>query len=380
MKTLFPHIDEVENLKVCDERMCQLVDRFGYIDRPRNQEIFFALVDNIVSQQISIAVAKSIMDRLRSVVGEITPANLFEIEKESLCGCGISSRKVEWLKSAAQKFLNGELSVETLSSMSDKDVVSELVKLDGVGVWTAEMLMIFALGRSNVLSFNDLIIRRAIQHLYNEKELTKKRFENYRKLFSPHGTVASFYLWAYGNSLPKSNGKINIRSLNFKKLRNKNINYTFQTTQHGDLLVASTRLGVCWLGFINGKEEAVERLKEEFNRATFTEATDKFQKETIKVLLHNGGNDITLHLQGTPFELKVWRALIKIPRGITASYSQISKNIKYYTAHRAVGNAIGANPVVILIPCHRVIRSSGDIGNFSAGVERKIELLKYEKQ
>ena len=110
-------------------------------------------------------------------------------------GCGLSGRKIEYLRGIADAALSGTIAFDTLAERSDSEVIAELVKLKGVGVWTAEMLLIFALGRPDVLSFKDLGIRRGIMMLNHLDSLTESEFEAYRKRYSPYGTLASLYLW-----------------------------------------------------------------------------------------------------------------------------------------------------------------------------------------
>jgi 3-methyladenine DNA glycosylase/8-oxoguanine DNA glycosylase len=108
----------------------------------------------------------------------------------------MSSRKATYIKNLAQNVLNGELNIDELYSLSDEEVIKILSAQNGIGIWTAEMLMIFSMERPNILSFGDLAIRRGICNLYHHKELTKTQFERYKKRYSPYGSVASLYLWA----------------------------------------------------------------------------------------------------------------------------------------------------------------------------------------
>jgi DNA-3-methyladenine glycosylase II len=100
------------------------------------------------------------------------------------------------MKQAALKIVQKELIISHLYDLSDLEVCEILCNLNGVGVWTAEMLMIFSLNRKNILSYGDLGIRRGLCMLYHHKTLTKTQFERYRKRYSPYGTIASLYLWA----------------------------------------------------------------------------------------------------------------------------------------------------------------------------------------
>ena len=158
-------------------------------------DLFYALVQSIVSQQLSVRVAAVILKRVEQLLGTVSAENLLSTETEALRGCGLSGRKIEYLRGIADAALSGTIAFDTLAERSDSEVIAELVKLKGVGVWTAEMLLIFALGRPDVLSFKDLGIRRGIMMLNHLDSLTESEFEAYRKRYSPYGTLASLYLW-----------------------------------------------------------------------------------------------------------------------------------------------------------------------------------------
>jgi 3-methyladenine DNA glycosylase/8-oxoguanine DNA glycosylase len=108
----------------------------------------------------------------------------------------MSLRKAEYIKGIAEAALSGKVDFGRLHTLSDEEIIKKLSSLRGVGVWTAEMLLIFSLCRSDVVSYKDLAICRGIMNLYGLKELPKERFERYRKRYSPYGSVASLYLWA----------------------------------------------------------------------------------------------------------------------------------------------------------------------------------------
>ena len=381
MNSLFPHIDKIEHLREADGRMAQLIERFGYIERDTHRPLFEALVENIVGQQVATSVATRTMASLTTEVGgEITPQALVSLGTEGLQKCGITARKAGWILSAAEKFAEGQVSEEELQKLSDEKIIERLTKLDGVGRWTAEMLLIFSLGRDNVLSSGDLIIRRALAALYGVKNLTAKQVERYKRVFAPYSSVASFYLWAYGNTLPRKQGEVVIRSLNWASLRNKRIAYSWHNTAYGRIIIASTTKGVCRVAFVEDKEEALDELRAEFRRCKLEEHTEECHKAVLRAIGGHPAGDMVFYLQGTPFERKVWREVVKIPQGIRVSYADIAARTGYNKAFRAVGNAVGANPVAILIPCHRVIHADGSLGDYNAGAYKKQELLQNERK
>ena len=159
------------------------------------EDLFYALIRSIISQQLAVKAADSIFRRVQTMLGEITAENFRNANDETLRNCGLSSRKVEYLKGIANAALSGKINFQELSEKTDTEIIAALTQLKGVGVWTAEMLLISALGRPDILSYKDLGIRRGIMLLYGLQTLTEKQFEEYRKRYSPYGTLASFYLW-----------------------------------------------------------------------------------------------------------------------------------------------------------------------------------------
>lgn len=379
MSSLFPFIDKVEHLRSADRRMAQVIERFGYIERKTDEPLFETLVKNIISQQIATSVAKRTSKRLTELLGgQITPQSICNKGIDGLRTAGLPARKAKWILEAAERFAEGEFNEEELRGLNDKEVIRRLVSLNGVGVWSAEMLLMFSLSRENILSSNDLILKRAIATLYGEKRLTARRWEYYKRLFSPYGSVASLYLWAYGNSLPKHTTEITIRPLGFSRLKDKTILYSFQHTSHGEMLIASSVKGVCRVAFADDREEAIDELRAEMRGAVLREECAPSHKAMVKLIDGKPQKSLTLYLEGTPFERKVWREVIKVPVGITASYADIAAATGFSKAYRSVGNAVSANPIAIIIPCHRVIHADGTLGNYNAGADKKYFLLDAE--
>ena len=158
-------------------------------------DLFCALAQSIVSQQLAVRAAEAIFARVAALPGGVTPAGIINASEEELRACGLSARKVGYLRCAAESGASGELDFSSLAAKPDAEVIDALVKLKGVGVWTAEMLLIFSLCRRDVLSYRDLGIRRGIMRLYGVPEPTEAEFEYYRRRYSPYGTLASLYLW-----------------------------------------------------------------------------------------------------------------------------------------------------------------------------------------
>ncbi|RPG30219.1 MAG: methylated-DNA--[protein]-cysteine S-methyltransferase [Muricauda sp. TMED12] len=158
------------------------------------------------------------------------------------------------------------------------------------------------------------------------------------------------------------------------------INYDVARTGFGDLLVASTPKGVCHMAFMEDFKAAYAELQGHFPKAIFHRRSDLFQTEALKLYQQDWSNidQVKLHLKGTDFQLKVWETLLSIPRGNLVSYGDIAVKMCAPAASRAVGNAVGLNPVAYLVPCHRVIRSSGHIGGYRWGQTRKMALMGWE--
>lgn len=162
---------------------------------------------------------------------------------------------------------------------------------------------------------------------------------------------------------------------------NIKIRYSFQRSVFGNYLIASTEKGICNLFFYDiPEEQIVSELKGQWNRADIIEQMDENQNRVIRFFdkTLSGHEKIKLHLKGTEFQIKVWEALLKIPEGRLSSYSDIADLIGQENASRAVGTAIGKNPIGYLIPCHRVIKSTGGIGEYRWGSERKMAMIGWE--
>ncbi|MNK07636.1 Bifunctional transcriptional activator/DNA repair enzyme Ada [compost metagenome] len=161
---------------------------------------------------------------------------------------------------------------------------------------------------------------------------------------------------------------------------NLHINYNFAETPFGNILAASTSKGICHLAFADNETEALDALKNKFPNAVYYQITDLIQQEALYAFSHGplAVDKIKLHLKGTPFQLKVWEALLNIPSGSLTTYGSIARQIESPKAFRAVGTAVGENPVAFIIPCHRIIQSSGILGNYHWGSNRKAAMIGWE--
>ena len=162
--------------------------------------------------------------------------------------------------------------------------------------------------------------------------------------------------------------------------KNLRINYSFASGPFGKMLIASTAKGICRISFIKDEGSALCELQVNFPNATLNQLIEPIHQEVLQLFNPEWKNvaQIKLHLKGTPFQLQVWRALLKIPFGGLSSYGKIAMQIEKPNASRAVGTAIGSNPVAYLIPCHRVIQASGIIGGYMWGSSRKTAIIGWE--
>ncbi len=156
--------------------------------------------------------------------------------------------------------------------------------------------------------------------------------------------------------------------------------YSFAQTVFGNIIIASTEIGICYLAFCNNEKETIGNLKHIFPHSSITQFKDPKHVQILEIFQNNQRHisEIKLHLKGTAFQLKVWQALLQIPEGSITTYADIARFIHQPKSSRAVGNAIGSNPIAYLIPCHRVIRSTGIIGNYHWGKARKQAMLGWE--
>lgn len=160
---------------------------------------------------------------------------------------------------------------------------------------------------------------------------------------------------------------------------NLSISYSFSASPFGTILSASTAKGICHLAFADNQSDALFALQKKFPNANYTETIDGFQAEALNAFTNGTSADaIKLHLKGTAFQLKVWEALLNIPMGNLITYGGIAQMVQSPKASRAVGSAVGDNPVAFIIPCHRVIQSTGVMGNYHWGSNRKAAMIGWE--
>ena len=205
-----------------------------------------------------------------------------------------------------------------------------------------------------------------------------------KKLLQEHTVSDTAYETGLSGSSRLHDLFINIEGMTPGEFKNGGeqlqINYSFAESPFGNIIVASTAKGICHLAFADDEKDALKQLQSQFPKAQFRQVVDTIQQNALFIFTQDWKNlsKIKLHLKGTPFQIKVWEALLKIPMGDVSTYSGIANTIHNPNASMAVGAAIGDNPVAFLIPCHRVIRSTGEFGQYHWGSIRKTAMIGWE--
>lgn len=196
--------EEIEYLKSKDKILGEVIEKIGYIERVTDTDLFSSVVHHIIGQQISTKAQETIWQRLKDELGEVNAENIYKTDISRLQSLGMSFRKAEYIKDFADKVHSGSFNLQDISEMSDEEAIKALVSLKGIGVWTAEMILLFCLQRPDIFSFDDLAIQRGLRMVYHHRKIDRKLFEKYRRRFSPYCSVASLYLWAVsGGAIPE---------------------------------------------------------------------------------------------------------------------------------------------------------------------------------
>lgn len=187
---------EIEYLRSKDKKLAEVIDKVGHIDRTVDTDLFSSVVHHIIGQQISTKAQQTIWQRMNEKYGHVTPEVIDSADAAELQSLGMTFRKAEYIKDFSHKVVSGEFSLDAVWHMSDEEAVEALSSLKGVGVWTAEMILLFCMQRPDILSFGDLAIQRGMRMVYHHRKIDKKLFEKYRRRLSPYGSTASLYFWA----------------------------------------------------------------------------------------------------------------------------------------------------------------------------------------
>lgn len=201
----FPYgTKETDYLAQKDQRLGEAMQKIGQIEREVDADLFSSVVHHIIGQQISTKAQATIWQRMRQALGTVDAEHILAAGVPQLQSLGMTFRKAEYITDFAQKIQNGEFDLEGIWHKPDEEAIRELSSLKGIGVWTAEMILLFCMQRPNVFSYDDLAIQRGLRMLYHHRKIDRKRFEKYRKRFTPYCSVASLYLWAIaGGAIPE---------------------------------------------------------------------------------------------------------------------------------------------------------------------------------
>lgn len=188
--------NEITYLQNKDKKLSEVIDQIGMIEREVDTDLFSAVVHHIIGQQISTKAQTTIWQRMKETLGEVNAETILSADISNLQSLGMTFRKAEYITDFARKVHEGVFDLEKVAQMSDEAAIKELASLKGIGVWTAEMILLFCLQRPDIFSYDDLAIQRGLRMVYHHRKIDRKLFEKYRRRFSPYCSVASLYLWA----------------------------------------------------------------------------------------------------------------------------------------------------------------------------------------
>ncbi len=194
----------IEYLKQKDKRLGEVIDKVGKIEREVDTDLFSAVVHHIVGQQISTKAQATIWQRMQDNLGVVNTDTILAAGIEQLQSFGMTFKKAEYITDFAKKIKDGTFDLDGIWDKTDDEVIAELSSLKGIGIWTAEMILLFCMQRSNVFSYGDLAILRGMRMVYHHRKIDRKLFEKYRRRLSPYCSVASLYFWEVaGGAIPE---------------------------------------------------------------------------------------------------------------------------------------------------------------------------------
>lgn len=194
---------ETAYLKSKDKALGAVIDAIGHIDRTVDTDLFSSVVHHILGQQISTKAQQTLWERMQDGLGAITADTLLDAGRDIIQSFGTTFKKADYILDFASKVQSGAFDIEAVEHMSDEEAIAALSSLHGIGVWTAEMILLFCLQRPDILSYGDLAILRGMRMVYHHRAIDRKKFERYRRRLSPYGSTASLYFWAVaGGAIP----------------------------------------------------------------------------------------------------------------------------------------------------------------------------------
>ena len=195
---------ELAYLRQKDKRLCEVIDRIGHIDRTVDTDLFSSVIHHIIGQQISTKAQATVWQRMCGALGEVNAETILAAGIPKLQSLGMTFRKAEYITDFAGKVHSGTFRLDAIERMCDEEAILALSSLKGIGVWTAEMILLFCLQRPDIFSYDDLAIQRGLRMIYHHRSIDRRLFEKYRHRFHPYCSVASLYLWAVaGGAIPE---------------------------------------------------------------------------------------------------------------------------------------------------------------------------------
>ena len=195
---------ELAWLRKKDKRLGEVIDRIEHVDRAVDPDLFSSVIHHIIGQQISMKAQATIWQRMQDALGAVSAETILAAGVPELQSLGMTFRKAEYITDFAEKVHTGAFDLDAVAHMGDADAIRALSSLKGIGVWTAEMILLFCLQRPDIFSYDDLAIQRGLRMVYHHRQVGRELFEKYRRRYSPYGSVASLYLWAVaGGAVPE---------------------------------------------------------------------------------------------------------------------------------------------------------------------------------
>lgn len=372
--------EETDYLKKKDKRMAEVIDRIGHVERKVDTDLFSAVVHHIVGQQISTKAQETIWQRMLSALGEVNAETVLAAGVSKLQSLGMTFRKAEYITDFAEKVHTGAFDLEGIWQKSDEEAIRELSSLKGIGVWTAEMILLFCMQRQDVLSCDDLAIQRGCAWCTTTERSTEGSLKSTAAAFRP---MAAWRACTSGRC-----PAVRSPSCTITRRKRRNEARTMTYTQHydsplGGILLAADEEGLTGLWF-DGQKYFARTLPKEYAESETPVLCEA--KRWLDIYFSGREPDFTppLHPVGSAFQQAVWALLLEIPYGETTTYGTLARKLaeKQGLTHmsaQAVGGAVGHNDISLIIPCHRVVGASGSLTGYAGGVDKKIKLLELER-
>ncbi|MGO1252065.1 MAG: methylated-DNA--[protein]-cysteine S-methyltransferase [Alcaligenes aquatilis] len=367
------------------------------IHQPRpERDPYEALIRSVVYQQLHTRAAERILQRLIDIYPHghcPTPEQVLATPYETLRACGLSGAKANSILGLAQARLDGIIPDQaTALQMPDEELIKQLTTLRGIGRWTVEIMMMYTLEHEDILPADDFGVREGYRHLKRlDKAPSARALRDIGQAWAPYRSVASWYLWRMPKHTPAATPAPNkvhrSQRLQAKTPRpqgpGKPIRFAITQSSLGALMVAESERGICAIALGDDPNILLAQLQDRFKTAELIGADSLFNQRVAQVLAMveepTQGLDLPLDIQGTAFQQRVWEFLRQIPAGQTLSYTELAKRLNMPNGARAVARACASNILAIAIPCHRVLRQSGDLAGYRWGLERKKTLLERER-